>query len=71
MLEGAVAPLAATGWNLYGSVTAGNSTRQNTTPLPIGSTWQLPTDGLIAGANPINGQQPNFYITLSREIQRG
>ncbi len=72
LMEGASAPpAAATGWNLYGSITAGNSTRQNTAPLPIASTWELPTGGLIAGANPINGQPPNFYITLSREIQRG
>ena len=66
-----VAPAAAIGWNVYASTQADGLTRQNTAPLTIGTTWQLPAGGLIAGASPINGQKPNLYLTLARELQRG
>ena len=72
MAEGALnVPAAAIGWNIYVSSTEDNLTRQNSTPLAIGSTWQLPTSGLISGPAPIGGQLPNYYIDLSRKIQRG
>ncbi len=72
MAEGAVeAPTAAAGWNVYASTEESDLTRQNSTPLAIGSTWQLPGSGLIDGAQPIDGQTPNLYIALSRQIQRG
>jgi hypothetical protein len=72
MSEGALdAPAAAVGWNLYAGTTDSDVTRQNNASLPIGSTWVLPNTGLIDGPQPINGQQPNFYIPLSRQIQRG
>ena len=64
-------PAAAVGWNVYASGTAGNLTRQNNTLLAIGSPWQLPTAGLITGAAPLGGQQPDYYVLLAREIQRG
>lgn len=68
---GVSAPPAVTGWNLYASTSADMLTRQNLAPLAIGTSWTLPGSGLISGAAPSNGQQPNFYLTLSREIQRG
>ena len=72
MAEGAVnVPSAAMGWNIYASSTQDGLTRQNATPLSVGSTWDMPSNGLIAGSTPIDGQLPNYYITLSREIQRG
>ena len=72
MSEGALeAPTAAIGWNLYAGTTDSAVTRQNNAPLAIGSTWILPETGLIDGLAPINGQRPNFYIPLSRQIQRG
>jgi hypothetical protein len=72
MREGALdAPAAATGWNLYVGTTDSDVTRQNNAPLAIGSTWILPSTGLIDGPVPVNGQHPNFYISLSRQIQRG
>ena len=64
-------PAAAAGWNVYASTDANTFTRQNTVPLTIGTNWQLPSLGLISGASPINGQQPNYYLTLARELQRG
>jgi hypothetical protein len=72
MAEGVLkAPAAAVGWNVYAGSTQGNLTRQNTTPLPIGAIWQLPPTGLISGPDPTGGQQPNFWIALSRQIRRG
>jgi hypothetical protein len=72
MSEGALrAPAAATGWNLYAGTADSDMTRQNNAPLAIGLTWLLPSTGLIDGPRPVNGQEPNFYIPLSRPIQRG
>lgn len=72
MSEGALgAPSAATGWNLYAGTSDSDVTRQNNAPLAIGSTWLLPVTGLIDGPQPVNGQQPNVYISLSRQLQRG
>jgi hypothetical protein len=72
MAEGAIAvPGAATGWNIYASATQTGLSLQNLAPLPIGSTWQLPTTGLIAGSAPKDGQKPDYHVTLSRQIKRG
>lgn len=64
-------PPAAVGWNVYASTTANDFTRQSNSPIAVNSTWQVPGSGLIVGPEPINGQQPNVYVMLSREIQRG
>jgi hypothetical protein len=72
MAEGALnVPKAAIGWNVYAGTNDRDLTRQNSMPLPIGSTWQLPSSGLIDGAEALGGQQPDFYISLPRTIQRG
>ena len=72
MSEGALdAPAAASGWNVYGGTTDSDVTRQNNAPLAIGSTWVLPSTGLVDGLQPTNGQQPQVYVALSRQIQRG
>jgi len=72
MAEGSIdVPAAATGWNIYASTTQSNLTRQNASPLPIGSAWELPDSGLVMGSEPIDGQLPNVYVTLSHEIKRG
>lgn len=66
-----VAPVAAIGWNIYANAMASNLTRQNSIPLPINAAWQLPAAGLMSGLAPLDGQAPNFYVILSRQIQRG
>ena len=72
MAEGALnVPKAAIGWNVYAGTNDSDLTRQNSTPLPIGSTWQLPSSGLIDGVESPGGQQPTFYIALPRTTQRG
>lgn len=69
--EMANAPKAAAGWNVYVRSSAIDLTRQNLTPLPIGSTWQLPTSGIVNGPDPVDGQLPQFYIRMSKQIKRG
>lgn len=71
MAESSVAPAAAAGWNVYASAEETDLTLQNTMPLTIGQTWQLPDSGLVIGPAPLNGQQPNYYVALSRPLQRG
>jgi hypothetical protein len=67
----AAPPSAATGWNIYAAATPNGVTRQNNSPLPINFAWQLPNSGPSAGPEPSNGQEPDLYVTLSRQIQRG
>lgn len=50
------ASFSATGWNVYISNTAGggsgHETKQNATPIAIGTTFQEPNTGLVVGASP-------------------
>ncbi len=72
ILQGAlITPPAAIGWNVYAGAMADDLTRQNGVALGINSMWQLPTSGLVQGPQPTNGQQPNLYIDMSKQIQRG
>lgn len=64
-------PATAVGWNVYASSTNANLVLQNAAVLPLNSSWDLPSTGLISGPTPPGGQQPDFYIPLSRRIQRG
>ena len=40
----------AAGWNVYVSTSTGNETKQNTSPIAIGTAWTEPSTGLIAGS---------------------
>ena len=40
----------ATGWNVYISTSAGAETKQNSSPIAIGTAWTEPTSGLVSGA---------------------
>ncbi len=72
MAEGALnAPPPAVGWNVYASAGQTGATRQNSSPLPVGAAWELPTSGFVQGALPQDGQLPGYYITLSHQILRG
>ncbi len=71
MAEGANSPSNAIGWNIYANSSSDGLTRQNVQPIGIGSVWQLPDSGLVSGSQATNGQQPDFYIALSRQLLRG
>ena len=64
-------PGAAIGWNIYAGWSEADLTRQNLAPLLVGSTWQLPAAGIVEGPDPVNGQAPQFYVRLSKQIKRG
>ncbi|MBV9500315.1 MAG: hypothetical protein JO138_13160 [Acidobacteriaceae bacterium] len=64
-------PAAAVGWNVYVSSSEVDLTRQNLTPRPVGSIWYSPSTGIVDGPDPVGGQTPQFYITLSKQIKRG
>jgi hypothetical protein len=71
MAEGTLnAPAAAAGWNIYAGI-GQPPTRQNSVPLIIGSTWQMPSTGLVIGSVVGEGQMPNFFIRTSKQILRG
>src|SRR4051794_37907607 len=61
----------AIGWNVYASQVQQGLTRQNASPIPIGVSWQVPAEGLIAGTNPTNGQDPEMTVSFSRRWMRG
>ena len=42
--------LGVTGWNVYVSTATGTETKQNSTPIALGTNWVEPTGGLISGA---------------------
>jgi len=72
MAEGALgAPPAALGWNVYVGSDASLITLQNGNPLSIGSTWTLPASGIVAGEEGGNGQVPQYFVPVSRQIRRG
>ena len=72
MAEGSVnTPSAALGWNVYIGVDQGAVTLQNSETLSVGSTWELPATGVIAGEAVTDGQQPDYYIGMSKQILRG
>ncbi|MFL6465528.1 MAG: hypothetical protein ACJ73N_14100 [Bryobacteraceae bacterium] len=68
---GAQAPTAAIGWNVYVSTLQQGLTLQNSSPIAIGSPWQIPNNGLIIGASPRNGQTPDVIVACIRRWQRG
>ena len=65
------APITATGWNVYASTSQGGLSLQNSSPIVIGSPWQMPSSGLVSGASPKNGQIPDVTVACIRRWQRG
>jgi hypothetical protein len=45
-------PYALVGWNVYVSAASGDEELQNSTPIAIGTNWQEPVSGLVAGVPP-------------------
>src|ERR1700675_987448 len=63
-------PVNASGWNVYVGEAPTVLTLQNSTPVGIGSIWTM-TGALSAGAQPSDGQQPNWYVVDHHAIERG
>jgi hypothetical protein len=72
MSEGVLeAPAAALGWNVYVGSDADRITLQNGNMLALGSTWNLPASGIVDGVTATNGQSPDYFVSVSRQIRRG
>lgn len=67
----AAAPAGVTGWNVYAGTASGGETKQNASLLDPVQPWIVPATGLVAGAAPGNGQEPDLYKTIPRFLQRG
>ncbi len=65
------APASATGWNVYIGTASGEEKKQNSAPLALGQAWVMPGAGVVAGAGPGAGQEPDVFKTVPRFIQRG
>jgi hypothetical protein len=63
-------PVNASGWNVYVGESPTALALQSSTPVGIGSTWSM-TGALNAGAQPGDGQQPNWYLVDHHTIERG
>lgn len=61
----------ATGWNLYVGTAANNKTKQNASPLALGTKWTEPLGGLIVGATPpaVNTAPSAYIIDGGRVLQ--
>jgi hypothetical protein len=65
------APPGIAGWNVYVGTASGAATRQNSALLDPGQAWVMPATGLVTGAPPENGQEPDLFKTVPRFLQRG
>jgi hypothetical protein len=69
--QGAKVPSSAVAWNVYANVANGKLQLQNANPIPLGSAWQMPNEGLVNGRVAPSGQIPDLYVALTRRVQRG
>jgi hypothetical protein len=65
------APPAATGWHVYAGLLDDQVQRQNNAPLALGSTWTLPSTGLVEGSMPGKGQTAEQYLRHINVLHRG
>jgi hypothetical protein len=67
----AAAPTGVMGWNVYAGLSPDGTTLQYEPPLAVAEAWTEPVSGLRNGAKPGNGQEPGYYRTIRRILQRG
>jgi hypothetical protein len=63
-------PQNAAGWNVYVGLSPTALTRQNDSPLALGSSWIM-TGPLSPGVAPSTGQPPAWFIVDHRFVNRG
>jgi hypothetical protein len=64
-------PAAAQGWNVYIGASADETMRQNDIPIGVGTPWVTADSGVQEGASAGNGQEAEYFLTLTRLIERG
>jgi hypothetical protein len=71
VVQAAQPPAIATGWNVYIGLTDSTVTLQNSTPIPVGQAFTLPSPSLVNGRPSGDGQTPDVYVTGGRMLRRG
>jgi hypothetical protein len=64
-------PAAAAGWNVYVAANSGSPMKQNTIPIPLTNSWNVPSFGLVAGSLLSLGQDPDCYVFDPQRLARG
>jgi hypothetical protein len=65
------ASTGAIGWTVYVSTASGAETKQNASPLAIGTAWQEPNAGLVAGAAPPAVNTTGWSLTTPNTLTFG
>jgi hypothetical protein len=64
-------PAGITAFNVFEGLSPDRLTLQNTSPVPVGSSFALGAGGLISGRPPGLGQSPDYYVTGGSGLTRG
>lgn len=64
-------PARAAGWNVYVGFSAQEQTLQNAGVLGVNEIWTAPATGIVQGALPGNGQEPQTILRSGRTLLRG
>jgi len=70
VVDAGTAPSGVNTWNVYVGNTPSTVRLQNSGPIAVGNTWTL-NAGLVPGPGPGQGQQPTWFLTDQRVIERG
>jgi hypothetical protein len=65
------APFAATGFNVYMGLTPDAITLQNSAAIAAGTSFTLPSSGLVTGVAPGSGQAADVYVVGGPMLRRG
>jgi hypothetical protein len=71
LVQPAIPPTGATGWNVYVGTDPGALSRQNGSPLAAVQTWLQPNTIATGGSAPGSGQSPSYLMAVPRMIMRG
>jgi hypothetical protein len=56
------------GWNVYVATSSGGETKQNASPIAIGTAWREPNTGLIVGAAPPASNTTGWSLTTPNTL---
>jgi len=70
-LAGQQPPAGAAGWFPYAGTDPDGPQRQVSAPVAAAEAWTMPAGGLIAGTVVSDGQGPDYYRQITRNLQRG
>ncbi len=71
VVTGVRPPACAVSWNVYVGLSALEQTLQNQAPLGVTESWTEPVTGVVQGALPGSGQEPELTFRPGRVLLRG